>query len=43
VTFNEAVRHAVSAIIDADLNLSDTRSAVSSLIPKEFHVNHHQP
>jgi hypothetical protein len=43
VTYVEALRHAVTAIIDADLTLTDTRAAVTSLIPKEFHVAHCQP
>ena len=43
MTFVESVRHAIHAIIDADLTLTETRTAVTSLIPKEFHVSHHQP
>lgn len=39
MTHLEAVRHAVHAIIDADLTLNDTRAAVMSIIPKEFHVS----
>lgn len=38
MTFNEAIRRAVTAIIDADLNLTETRTAVNALIPKEFRV-----
>lgn len=43
MSYLEALRHAVSAVIDADLTLTDTRTAVTSLIPKEFHVAHRQP
>jgi hypothetical protein len=43
MTFPEAVRHAVHAIINADLTLADTRTAVLNLIPKEHHVAHVQP
>ncbi|WP_285291454.1 hypothetical protein [Arthrobacter sp. ISL-69] len=43
MTYIESLRHAVHAIIDADLTLADTRAAVTSLIPKEFHVAHRQP
>lgn len=42
MTYLEALRHAVHAIIDADLTATETRSAVTSLIPKEFHVAHVQ-
>ncbi|MEQ4518254.1 hypothetical protein ABLI39_02665 [Pseudarthrobacter sp. B907] len=31
----------MQAIIDADLSLQETRDAVMSLIPKEYHVGHH--
>ena len=40
MSYLDALRHAVSAVIDSDLNLTDTRAAVTSLIPKEFHVDH---
>jgi hypothetical protein len=43
MTFAEALRRAVAAVIAADLNLQDTRTAITSLIPKEHHVIHHQP
>jgi hypothetical protein len=42
VTYPEALRNAVTAIIVADLTAHETRTAVMTLIPKEFHVNHHQ-
>ncbi|GGH93955.1 hypothetical protein ACFFGR_09515 [Arthrobacter liuii] len=42
MTYLEALRHAVHAIIDADLTAAETRTAVTSLIPKEHHVIHHQ-
>jgi hypothetical protein len=39
----EAIRHAIKAIIDADLTLTETRAALWSLIPKEYrHVEHHR-
>ena len=41
MTYLEALRHAVHAIIDADLPLTDTRAAVMALIPKEHHVEQH--
>lgn len=37
------IRAAVYAIIDADLSLTETRTAVMALIPKEHHVAHAQP
>lgn len=40
MTYIEALRHAVHAIIEADLTAAETRTAVTSLIPKEFHVVH---
>lgn len=40
MTYIEALRRAVHSIIDADLNQADTRAAVLSVIPKEFHVAH---
>lgn len=40
MTYIEALRHAVTAIIDADLSGSETRAAVMSVIPKEFHIAH---
>ena len=40
MTFPEAVRHAVHAIINADLSAAETRTAVLTLIPKEHHVTH---
>jgi hypothetical protein len=40
VTYPEALRHAVAAIIEADLSAAEIRSAVTSLIPKEHHVTH---
>lgn len=40
MTSAEAFRHAVNAIIDSDLTAHETRIAVMSLIPKEFHVTH---
>jgi len=40
VTYPEALRHAVHAIIDADLTAAEIRSAVMSVIPKEFHTAH---
>lgn len=43
VTYNESIRHAVYAIIEADLNPQQIRKAVLDLIPKEFHVAHSQP
>ena len=43
MTYIQALRHAVTAIIDADLSLAATRKAVTSLIPEEFHVAHIQP
>lgn len=43
MTYPEALRHAVHAIIDADLTLTETRKAVTSLIPEEYHVAHRQP
>lgn len=43
MTYVEALRHAVHAIINADLPLADTRTAVMTLIPKEHHVSHVQP
>jgi len=43
MTYTEALRHAVTAIINADLTLADTRTAVMNLIPKEHHVAHHKP
>lgn len=43
MTYVEALRHAVRAIIDADLPLDDTRAAVLTIIPKEHHVAHAQP
>jgi hypothetical protein len=44
MTYVEAFRHAIQAIINvgADLTSDETRTAVMSLIPKEFHVTHHQ-
>lgn len=42
MTYAEAFRHAVYAIIEADLPLEETRTAVMSLIPKEHHLTHHQ-
>ncbi|WP_256472346.1 hypothetical protein [Pseudarthrobacter cellobiosi] len=42
MTYAEALRHAVHAVINADLPLADTRTAVMNLIPKEHHVAHHQ-
>lgn len=36
------IRHAVYAIIAADLTLTETRAAVMALIPKEHHT-HYQP
>ena len=43
MTYVEALRYAVHAIITADLTAADTRTAVLNLIPKEFHVAHSQP
>lgn len=43
MTYLEALRAAVHAIIDADLTAAETRTAVMALIPKEFHVSHAQP
>ena len=40
VTYKEALREAVYSIIEADLTAHQTRIAVMSLIPKEFHVIH---
>lgn len=40
MTYVEALRHAVHAIIDADLSAAATRAAVMSAIPEEFHTNH---
>lgn len=40
VTYTEAIHAAVYAIIDADLSLTETRTAVMALIPKEHHVQH---
>jgi hypothetical protein len=39
MTYPEAVRHAVRAIIEADLSLAEIRTAVMSVIPKEYHVD----
>lgn len=43
MTYLEAVRHAVHAIIAADMTAADTRTTVMSIIPKEHHVAHVQP
>lgn len=43
MTYVEALRHAVHAIINADLTLAETRASVTSLIPEEHRVTHHQP
>lgn len=43
MTYSEALRHAVAAIIEADLSAAAIRSAVTAIIPKEFHVAHVQP
>ncbi|WP_427130410.1 hypothetical protein [Pseudarthrobacter sp. S9] len=40
MTHIEAIRHAVTVIIDADLDLTQTRAAVMSVIPKEFRIAH---
>ena len=40
MTFPEAIRHAVQEIIKADLTGHETRTAVMSLIPKEYHAKH---
>jgi hypothetical protein len=42
VTYAESFRHAINALITADLTAHETRAAVMSMIPKEFHVTHHQ-
>ncbi|MFK4294997.1 hypothetical protein ABH924_000129 [Arthrobacter sp. GAS37] len=41
MTSAEVFRHAVYEIIDTDLTAHETRTAVMSLIPKEYHVTHH--
>lgn len=43
MTYTEALRHAITAIINADLPATETRTAVMNLIPKEHHVAHVQP
>jgi len=43
VTSGADIRHAVHAIIDADLTLQETRDAVMSLIPEEYHVEPYGP
>lgn len=43
MTYIEALRHAVHAIINADLTAYETRESVTSLIPEEHRVTHHQP
>ena len=43
MTYIEALRYAVHAIINADLSADETRTAVTAIIPKEFHVAHRQP
>lgn len=42
MTYLEALRHAIRAIIDADLTAPETRTAVMAIIPKEHHVAHVQ-
>lgn len=42
ITSAEALRNAVYAIIDAGLTGPETRAAVMSLIPKEFHITHRE-
>ena len=41
MTYAEAVRHAVQAIIAADLTPQEIRKAVTDLIPEEHLVTHH--
>ena len=41
MTFPEALRNAVQEIIRADLTAHETRIAVMSLIPKEYHAHAH--
>lgn len=41
MTFPEAIRYAVEAIIEADLTAHETRTDVMSLIPKEYHARTH--
>lgn len=41
--YGQAIRHAVRSIIDADLGLEETRTAIMSLIESEFHLTHYQP
>lgn len=38
MTYTEAIRHGVQAIIDADLPASEIRRQVMLLIPEEFHA-----
>lgn len=42
MTQAEAFRHAVNAIIDTDFTAHEICTAIMSLIPKKYHVTHHQ-
>lgn len=42
MTYSQALLHAVNALITADLTAHETCAAVLAMIPKEYHVTHHQ-
>lgn len=40
MTYPDALRYAIQAVLDADLDGAELRTAFRTLIPKEHHADH---